>query len=302
MLVLPGAFQADTPEYPTQYQSSGGNYIGVRVNESMAKNIDIINTHAYSFINGSDWLLATYPEDGRSTQNAIRNVIRWRDANMPGKPVFLTEWGWDGASMFDTPACFDGPYHKVCVSAEGKALYTMRGILKAARDGISRAHLFYYANGDAYSPIYARSGLTSSSATKFQKEPIYFAIQRFQTLFGKLNFVGVVSESNSGYAYLIGAPNGTPNYLVAWLATNENDTSVSTLTIEKSPKWTVDSTVTNFVKLTGLNQQSVSASSVIKSTSTSYEIQVDKNLLAIPLKASMAHYDDQSISSKRSEA
>jgi len=293
MLVLPGALQADTPEYPTQYQTSGANYIGVRVNASIAKNIDIINTHAYSFINGSDWLLATYPEDGRSTQNAIRNVVRWVDANMPGTQVYLTEWGWDGASAFDTPACMDGPYHKVCISAEGKALYIMRGLLKIARDGISRAHIFYYANGDAYSPIYARSGLTSSVTTKFQKEPVYYAIERFQALFGKLNFLSVVVESNSGYAYLLGEP-GRPVYLVSWLATDVNDTTISTLSIGKSPNWAVDLTVTNYVKLTGLTQLSVPASSVLKSNSSGYEIKVDKNLLAIPLlKGEMIGYDKE---------
>jgi len=201
---------------------------------------------------------------------------------MPGTPVYLTEWGWDGASMFDNPPCYDGPYHKVCISAEGKALYIMRGLLKLARDGISRAHIFYYANGNAYSPIYARSGLTSSVTTKFQKEPVYIAIERFQALFGKLNFLSVVVESNSGYAYLLGEPQ-TPVYLVAWLATDVNDTKISTLSVGKSPNWAVDTTVKNYNKLTGLMQLSVPAESVLISNGSGYEIKVDKNLLAIPL-------------------
>jgi len=201
---------------------------------------------------------------------------------MPGTRIYLTEWGWDGASVFDNPPCYDGPYHKVCISAEGKALYIMRGLLKVARDGISRAHIFYYANGDTYSPIYARSGLTSSVATKFQKEPVYTAIERFQAIFGQLNHIGAVVESIRGYVYLLGQP-GFGVCLVAWLPTDVNDTTISTLSLAKSPLFTVDLTITTYVKLTGLAQLSVPASSVLKSNSTYYDIKVDKNLLVIPV-------------------
>lgn len=66
-------------------------------------NITTLNVHAYSFYDGSGETLATWPEDPRSSMQAVKNMIRWRNVNMPGKKVFLTEWGWDGASTIDTP-------------------------------------------------------------------------------------------------------------------------------------------------------------------------------------------------------
>jgi hypothetical protein len=39
--------------------------------------------------------VATYPEDKDSSFNSIRNIVRWRDSNMPIKPIWVTEWGWD---------------------------------------------------------------------------------------------------------------------------------------------------------------------------------------------------------------
>ncbi len=38
----------------------------------------------------------------RDLPAGLNNMLAWRDANMPGKPVWVTEWGWDSALPGET--------------------------------------------------------------------------------------------------------------------------------------------------------------------------------------------------------
>lgn len=69
-------------------------------------------------------------------------MLAWRDANMPGKPVWVTEWGWDAAMPGETCAtslcvsqhaqvrdvfahAVPGQYHVVCVCASSVRVHAV---------------------------------------------------------------------------------------------------------------------------------------------------------------------------------
>ena len=53
---------------------------------------------------------------------------------MPGKPVWLTEWGWD-AHLPGEPCIGIG-----CVSQHAQAVYAVRGLMILARKGVAQTH------------------------------------------------------------------------------------------------------------------------------------------------------------------
>eukprot|EP01119_Soliformovum_irregulare_P017503 TRINITY_DN5221_c0_g1_i1.p1 TRINITY_DN5221_c0_g1~~TRINITY_DN5221_c0_g1_i1.p1 ORF type:complete len:662 (+),score=138.41 TRINITY_DN5221_c0_g1_i1:156-1988(+) len=296
MKVLPGAFQADTRDLdPT----SGGNYIGTHVNASTLGNIDVLNIHAYSYYDAPSSIgvtMATYPEDLRSSFQAIRNMIRWRNINTPGKSVYLTEWGWDGESIWDTPKCMSDSYHDVCVSSNAKALYAIRGLIKAAREGVDRATWFYYANDPYYAPLYARSGLLS---TTYQAEPAYTTLKDFISNFGDLIHLGVIKEdfnaSNPGFAYAMGSPNGTIRYIAMWLPIDADDNSTTTLVMPRS-NWSVDTSAT-WMRLSGSGKVVINPSDAMTSDSGTYRFKISSNPLFVAVKSSNGSSSNGSSSS-----
>ena len=60
--------------------------------------------------------------------------MAWARANTPGKPVWVTEFGWDAALPGER--C-NGTH---CVSQYSQAVYAIRGLMILARKGVERAH------------------------------------------------------------------------------------------------------------------------------------------------------------------
>lgn len=68
-------------------------------------------------------------------------MIIWRNANMPGVPIWVTEWGWDAARPGET--CGKSTE---CVSQLAQAAYGVRGLSLLARKGVAASHWFFYAS------------------------------------------------------------------------------------------------------------------------------------------------------------
>ena len=64
----------------------------------------------------------------------LNNFLAWGKANMPGKPVWVTEWGWD--ARLPGEQC-NGTH---CVSQYAQAAYAVRGLLILARKGVEQTH------------------------------------------------------------------------------------------------------------------------------------------------------------------
>jgi hypothetical protein len=188
-----------------------GAYSGDYLDYELCQKLTGFNSHYYSYIMDDDGhRKATYPENPESTFWGILNDIRFRDLNMPGKLIHVTEWGWDGAGGGEDCT------HGECVSEQAQAVYAIRALFILNRLNVDRAYWFFYANTYGPSSLYTRSGLVSSSANGFKEKAI---LPTFESVLDKLRdsyFLNVIEESDLAWVYLLGDKNGKPEYIVAW--------------------------------------------------------------------------------------
>ena len=210
MEVFPCALQAYNPA--AEYFGIFKNYIGARISKEAAAKLNGVNVHAYSYVTSKEGKrIGVHPEHPQSTFWEINNMVRWRDYNMPGKKIYLSEWGWDcGGGGED---CI----HSECVSEKAAAAYAVRGAIIAGRLGVERATWYYYANEKMPSSLYTRSGLTSSINAGFQKKKVFNNLEALVRKAGDGYFLKVLREDESVWAYLYGDKFGNPKYIIAWL-------------------------------------------------------------------------------------
>ncbi|KAH3766489.1 serine/threonine-protein kinase ATR [Pelomyxa schiedti] len=214
LFVIPGAFQASSEE---DFNASSGNYVGTHVIEGVASYLDGLNVHAYSYIsNFTGSRIGTYPENFGSSTQSVKSMIRFRNANMPGKPVFLTEWGWDSASTGVSCATTE------CVNEFAAAVYSIRGALMFIRFGVERLTWFFYADGDDCNTLYCRSGLSQQSQLAFTPKSTLKALSSLVSLLGNSTFTGTTKEDDEAWVYNV--ENEYSTFVVMWLPT---DASVS---------------------------------------------------------------------------
>ena len=213
--VLPCALQAADPEM--EKTDVFKNYIGSRIDAVSAQQLDGVNTHVYSYVTGQDGKRrGVHPEHPMSSFWEINNLIRWRDHNMPGKKIYLSEWGWD---------CNGGGEdctHNECVTEEAAAAYAARGLLISARLGIERASWYYYANEKVPSSLYTRSGLTSSFNAGFQHKKPFNSLQALIGWAGNAYFLKIIREDETAWLYMFGDQANRPTHLVGWLPIDGN--------------------------------------------------------------------------------
>jgi len=97
---------------------------------------DVINVHYYSFGPGAP-APALSPEDDQ-VQAKLAAVVAYRDQNLPGKPVWWTEFGYD---TYDS-----SPLHAPALGANSAFIvqgqWLVRDLLAALAAGVERATLF----------------------------------------------------------------------------------------------------------------------------------------------------------------
>ncbi|MDP6934663.1 MAG: discoidin domain-containing protein, partial [Myxococcota bacterium] len=181
MIVMPSSLSATGL---VTEDEDGGYDLGSRVTEDHAPYLDALNAHIYSFWYQSDGTrTAVYPEHRDTMFQEIQNILAWRDANMPGTPVRVTEWGWDSDGGGED--CNDDE----CVSEQAQALYAVRGALMLARWGIERSHWYFYANLASGDTLFTRSGLTGSANVNFERKRSWYALKALVDTLGERVFL-----------------------------------------------------------------------------------------------------------------
>jgi hypothetical protein len=207
--VFPCALQAADPDAET----NGGfkNYIGARIPKGVMPYLDGINIHAYSYIlDERGQRKSTYPEHQNSTFWEVLNAIEWRNINMPGKKIYLSEWGYDGEGGGEDCT------HPECISEGAAANYSLRTLLIAARLGLHRATWYFYANTEEQSGLYTRSGLTSSKRHGFQKKEVFHALENLVQKYGELHFSEILQENSEGWIYRFKTTDEKKEFIIAW--------------------------------------------------------------------------------------
>lgn len=234
LTVIPCALQAGNPE--TEY-ANGGNWLGARLTPTEAPLIDGINVHHYSFTyNLLGTRIAVYPEHPESDMRGVVNDINFRNANLPGKKIYLSEWGWDSDGAGE--GCTFGE----CVSEYEQALYAVRGAMMFMRLGIDRITWYFYGN-QASGHLYSRSGL-QGQAPAFVPKKSLAAFQAFVHLLGNKYFLDTLREDNHAWVYLFGDSAGNPSHIAAWRPIKGDDNSaiqINLLTpLKPDSAWTIN--------------------------------------------------------------
>jgi hypothetical protein len=205
--VLPCAVQAFDP------QKDDNNYISHYLDAS-SQNVDGLNTHIYSYVfqeNGQRKAVA--PEDPRSEIWSMNNLVRFRDINLPGKPVYVTEFGYDSGGGGETCT------HSECISEREQAVFGLRMAMILWRLGARQFYWYYFANVAYRSFLHNRSGLTGSYKTGFRDKLSFRTFAFLQKQIGNYRFAGIVREDTEVYAYLLEDFNTHKKIIIAWRPT-----------------------------------------------------------------------------------
>ncbi|MEO0508629.1 MAG: hypothetical protein AAF065_02075 [Verrucomicrobiota bacterium] len=156
---------------------------------------DVISVHVYSEKLEKDqahpWE-RSYPEDPEIDYlTRVKDVIAWRDAHVPEKEIWITEFGYD--------ACTDramerreGWFEKLGWMGQTElqqAQWLVRSLLCFSALEVDRSYIYFYDDKDKAS-VHAASGLTRN----FEPKPAYWAVKQFYELLGEYRLNRVIRE------------------------------------------------------------------------------------------------------------
>jgi serine/threonine-protein kinase ATR len=179
---------------------------------------DALRTQTYAQVEGWPTWRRTYPEDRDPNNHFLTNVrdlLAWRDAHAPGKPVWVTEFGWDASTKPAPPPEKGATKQWIGSTDEEQARYLVRSFMLFAGMGVERAYIFFF-NDDDVPSLHAAAGLTRN----YQPKPAYWAVAHLYATLGDYRFDRVLREGpDDVYAYAFRHGHDPAKRIVAvWLA------------------------------------------------------------------------------------
>jgi len=172
----------------TAVAASGPYHKSLSTLKGLERLYDVINLHTYAQVEGYPTWRRSYPEDPAIAYlKDVRSVIAWRDANAPGKAIWITEFGWDASTK---PAPATGTFQKWVGSTETQqARYLVRSFLVFSALDVDRAYIFWFNDEDSPS-VHGSSGLTRA----YRPKPAFHAVAHLQQTLGDYRFGRVVRQ------------------------------------------------------------------------------------------------------------
>jgi len=164
--------------------------------EGLESLIDVVNVHTYAFVEGWPTWRRSFPED--PSINYLKQadqVIQWRNAHAPGKPVWITEFGYDSTTK---PNKTTGDFSKWVGNTDlEQAKYIVRSYLVFSAMDIQRAYLYWFNDTDD-PQLHGSSGLTRN----FVPKPSYYAVAHLQKTLGDYRFdKAILQKAGDVYLY-----------------------------------------------------------------------------------------------------
>lgn len=179
---------------------------------------DVINVHSYAQVKGWPTWERSFPEDPSIAYlKDIQDAINWRNANAPGKEVWLTEFGWDAATK---PNDKEGTFKDWKGNTDTEqARYLVRSWLVFSAMDLDRAYMYFFNDSDKAS-VHAAAGLTRN----YEPKSSFCAVAHLYATLGDYRFSKKVVEKPGGlYAYeYTHAADPTLKIIAAWLPTGSN--------------------------------------------------------------------------------
>ncbi|MEO8876705.1 MAG: hypothetical protein ABI461_14025 [Polyangiaceae bacterium] len=153
---------------------------------------DVINVHYYSFpIAGPGTTGPALSPEADHVKDKLADVIAYRDAHLPGKPVWWTEFGYDS----DKDSSLGAPQLKGNSPMIVQAQWLVRDLLAGLAAGIDRATLFEL---DDTGPVAAGTFVTCGLKTAPKpgtRKPSWYFVATFRARLATMTYVG---EQTSG--------------------------------------------------------------------------------------------------------
>jgi len=176
---------------------------------------DVLNVHSYAELEPWPTWRRSYPEDPKlkSYLGDLRALIEWRNTNAPGKPIWLTEFGYDSSTKKPAPK---GDFAKwVGVTDEQQAQWLVRSTLVFLTLDIARAYIYFFDDKDEAS-VHASAGITRN----FEPKPSYHALAHLQKTLGEFRLSKVVAaDVDAVYALEFTHLDGKRRVVAAWSPT-----------------------------------------------------------------------------------
>lgn len=183
---------------------------------------DVLNVHHYSNISGgqeANLKKAISPEDD-SLKYKLKELVYYRDRHLPGKEIWLSEFGYDTNPNSPQGVKSIGDNSSLLVQAQ----WLVRSFLEMAAAGIDRAHVYFFADLNSKNPNkFNSSGVVNEKWFKFQPKPSWFFLYTLKTILGPYIFD---SEINSGEedinVYKFENPDDASCIYAVWCTTSED--------------------------------------------------------------------------------
>jgi hypothetical protein len=164
---------------------------------------DVINYHFYSNnvggqVMGQSPQYAISPEDDNLYED-LKKLVDYRDAYLPGKEIWVSEFGYDTDTLSPIGCKPYGPFN----NEEVQAMWIIRTYLACVAAGIDRTQMYMLADvwstsDTAASPgMFNTSGLTSDSYTGYKPKVSYYYLYAFRERLQNMRFDGIVPSGNS---------------------------------------------------------------------------------------------------------
>ncbi len=153
---------------------------------------DVLNFHHYSNYKDGDERYTISPE-ADSLQTKLETLVRYRDQYLPGRELWLTEFGYD--TNPDSPQ--GAPSIGDFTPEEVQGMWLVRSLLAAAAAGIDRTAIYMLRDvkdGDA--SLYNTSGITSSKHSGWQPKPAWYYLKTFAQGLKGMRFEHAVPTDN----------------------------------------------------------------------------------------------------------
>jgi hypothetical protein len=169
---------------------------GTDLFKDMTSSFDVLRIHRYAIQDQWPTWKRTYPENPAVPYlSRVQELLEWRNAHAPGKPVWVSEFGWDASSQSPPATGDDAKF--LDSTDEEQAMWLVRSFFLFSGMGVEKAFVFFFNDNDKYS-FHAASGLTRN----YQPKPAYHTVA---WMFGHLKdyrFRRIVQASlTDGYVY-----------------------------------------------------------------------------------------------------